>query len=319
MKNLLIADIGGTNSRFAHFTGDQNGKLSLVKTQWFKTRDFTSFKLLIDRLEKSGFSLLPRNADFTVIAIAGPVERSVYSSPPFISWDIDLSNAEKDFGFIRCLLINDFVAQAYACRSPVGESAEVILPGRVIPDASVAVLGAGTALGKAALVPDGEGGFVAVPSEGGHANFPFVDKREYEFQEFLIRELGEEYITANYVVSGRGLVYIHKFLTGKTLEAQEITSNINDNLETLTWAARFYGRICRNYALETVAQGGVYIAGGVAAKTPILLTHEAFAHEFRSSETMSSILKEIPVFLIRNEESGLWGAAFFGLQRLKRA
>jgi len=319
VKNILTADIGGTNSRFAHFTEDQSGKLSLIKTQWFKTCDFSSFKLLIDQLEKSGFSLLPRNADFTVIAVAGPVERGVYSSPPFISWDIDLSNAERDFGFMRCLLINDFVAQAYACRSPVGESAEVILPGRVIPDASVAVLGAGTALGKAALVPDGEGGFVAVPSEGGHANFPFVARREYEFQEFLIRKLGEKYITANYIVSGRGLVYIHKFLTGKTLEVQEITSNINNNLETLTWASRFYGRICRNYALETVAQGGVYIAGGVAAKTPILLTHEAFAHEFRSSETMSSILEKIPVFLIRNEESGLWGAGFFGFQRLKRA
>jgi glucokinase len=316
--NILAADIGATNSRFAHFEVTGADDLKLIKTQWLKTKEAPSFGRLIAELKENNFSLQPDKADIAVIAVAGPVEQDVYSSPPFIAWDIDISNAEKDFGFGRCLLINDFVAQAFACRSPVGTSAKQILSGTIVPDATIAVIGAGTGLGKAALVSDGEGDFVAVPSEGGHTNFPFVSKKECDYQNFLIRELGDVYITGNTVVSGRGISLLHHFLTGEKHDPRAVISRLLPDSETLKWAARFYSRVCRNYALETLSLGGLYIAGGVAARTPELLTHEAFATEFRSSPTMSHILEQIPVFLITNEESGLWGAALLGLQTLRK-
>jgi glucokinase len=318
MKNILTADIGGTNSRFAHFTSDRNGNLSLVNTVWFQTHEMSSFAELISGLNKKSFSILPDRADVTVIAIAGPVERGVYSSPPFISWDIDVSNARTDYGFNTCLLINDFVAQAYACKSPVGDAAETILAGQIIDDAAVAVIGAGTALGKALLMPYEKGRYVAVPSEGGHASFPFSSAREFQYHEFLLQHLNHKYITANFVVSGQGLSYVHHFLSGRDLKPGEVAAELSLDSETLIWASRFYGRVCRNYALETLALGGVYIAGGVAAKIPQLLKHSAFEAEFRSSSTMSDILSNIPVFLITNEESGLWGAAFLGVQTIER-
>lgn len=87
--------------------------------------------------------------------------------------------------------------------------------------------------------------------------------------------------------------------------------------ETLEWASRFYGRVCRNYALEVLSLGGLYIAGGVAAKEPVLVTHQAFEEEFRSSDTLSDLLNKMPVFLIKDENSGIWGAAVLGLQHLK--
>lgn len=318
MTNILAADIGGTNSRFARFEADENGQLSMVRTLWLRTGESGSFRELIGRLKESGFSLMPDQIHMAVIAVAGPVERGVYSSPPFIPWDIDITNARDEYGFKRCILINDFVAQAFACRSPVGNNAEMILKGKVVNDAPAVVLGAGTALGKAALIPDGSGGFVAVPSEGGHANFPFVNERENEFQAFLMQKLGEEYLTANYIVSGRGLSAVHLFLTGEDLRPEEVAGTFSDDSETLDWAARFYGRVCRNYALEILALGGVYIAGGVAAKTPELIKHRAFSVEFYRSRTMSDILKQISVSLISDEESGLWGAALCGLQYLKK-
>lgn len=287
-----------------------------METRWLKTRDSASFGQLIENLKAGGFPFDPGQADIVVIAVAGPVEAGLRSSPPFIPWHIDVSEAQKDFGFKRCLLINDFVAQAFACRSPAAETAEQILPGQIVQDAAVAVIGAGTALGKAALVPDTAGGFRAVPSEGGHANFPFVSRREIEFQEFLLKELGEQYITANKIVSGKGLSYIHRFLTGEELTPREVTERFSQDSETLRWASRFYGRVCRNYALETLSLGGVYIAGGVAAKNPELVTHEAFATEFRSSPKLALLLEKIPVFLIKDENSGLWGAAVSGLQGL---
>ena len=319
MKNILTADIGATNSRFAHFTSDDNGNLALVNTIWFQTCEVSSFKELISGLNTKSFSIIPDHADVTVIAIAGPVERGVYSTPPFISWNVDISNAKIDYGFNKCLLINDFVAQAYACKSPVGDAAETILEGNIVDAAAAAVIGAGTALGKAVLMPDGKGGYIAVPSEGGHASFPFSSEREFQYHEFLLKQLNQKYITANFVVSGRGLSYLHHFLSGRDLKPEEVAVELSTETETLTWASRFYGRVCRNYALETLSMGGVYIAGGVAAKIPQLLKHKAFEEEFRSSSTMSDILSNIPVFLINNEESGLWGAAFLGLQTLDRA
>lgn len=317
MKKILAADIGGTNSRFAYFEIDTKGVLALSETHWLKTRDASSFADLLGNLKESSFSLDPEDADVTVFAVAGPIEDGVRSSPPFISWKIDISHACKDAG-VRCpFLINDFVAQAYACRTPVGTSAKQILPGEIKPDAPSAVIGAGTGLGKAALVPDGKGGYYAVPSEGGHADFPCESEREFDFYRFMIAKLGDTYLTGNRVVSGTGLSLIHEFLTGDQLNPDQITGRLRDFPDTVDWASRFYGRVCRNYALETLSLGGLYIAGGVAARNPELIQRTAFRKEFRCSDTLTHILDKIPVFLITDQNSGLWGAAQFGLQKLK--
>ncbi len=316
MKTLLTADIGGTHSRFGIFRTGRNGTLSLVDVRWLNTADYGSFAGLFDGLRAGDFPIRPEEADMIVIAIAGPVEDGRKSSPPFISWNIDISDAGKDFGFKRSALINDFVAQAFACLSPAGESAEQVLSGEPSKGAAMAVVGAGTDFGKAALIPDGKGGHRALPSEGGHANFPFVSRRECEFQEFLLGESGQRYITIGDVVSGRGLSFLHLFLTGDKLEPREVTERFREYPETLEWASRFYARVCRNYALETFALGGLYIAGGVAAKNPDLVTCAVFEAEFRSSDTMAELLRKIPVRLMKDENSGLWGGAVYGLQKL---
>jgi len=317
MINILSADIGGTNSRFAHFTINTDGKLSFIASVWLKTTEAGSFPELIDNLKKSGFGLKPDGADIVVMAVAGPVENKVKSNPPLIAWDIDLSDAEKEFGFKRCVLINDFIAQAFACRSPIAEAAEKILPGSSAPDAATAVIGAGTGLGKAVIMENRKGGHIAFPSEGGHTNFPFVSEREFEYQRFLLKERNDQYITGNTVVSGKGLSYIHQFLTGRKLEPSEVVGEFSQYPETLEWASRFYARVCRNYVLETLAMGGLYIAGGVAAKSPELLTHPAFEQEFRRSDTLAALLAKIPVSLIRDENSGLWGGAMLAQQILR--
>lgn len=315
MPHILAADIGGTNSRFAHFEV-KDGKPVLVSTSWLKTKEAISFAVLMEALRAGGFSLRPEEADIAVIAVAGPVEEGIRSSPPLIDWDIDISGASEDFGLRRALLINDFIAQAYFC-AHAGEEAEEVLPGRRDEGAPVAVIGAGTGLGKAILVPGGTDGPMPFPSEGGHANFPFTSKEEFEFQEFLLMERGDKYITCNTVVSGGGLSYIHRFLTGRHMEPQDVAAELSGHPETLRWASRFYGRVCRNFALDTLAGGGLYIAGGVAAKVPELVKGKAFKEEFRSSDTLSEVLSKIPVFLVTDEMSGLRGAAFLGLRMLR--
>jgi glucokinase len=317
MKKIITADIGGTNSRFAYFRADGTERTRLVEIKWLKTKESSSFSSLIENLKGSGFSLMPEEAHIAVFAVAGPVEGGVKCSPPFISWDIDISNAERDFGFRKSFLINDFVAQAYACRSEIGDRAERIIPGKAVQEASAAVIGAGTALGKAVLIPDGRGGYLAIPSEGGHASFPFETPQECEFRNFLINELGDSYITWNKIVSGKGICLVHLFLTGEKLDTRDVVRKMLPESETLTWSSRFYGRACRNFALETLALGGIYISGGVAARTPELVRHHSFADEFTRSDTLSGLLTGIPVFLIKEQNAGLWGAAVFGTQKLK--
>jgi glucokinase len=67
-----------------------------------------------------------------------------------------------------------------------------------------------------------------------------------------------------------------------------------------------------------LARGGLYIAGGVAARTPEMLTHENFSKEFLDSPTMGHMLSRMPVFLMDDQDSGLWGAAFHGQQMLRK-
>ena len=318
MKRILAADIGGTNSRFAHFTFDPGGTLALVETCWIETRRATSFSHLLKLLQQTQFSLPVEAGDMAVFAVAGPVVKGVYSSPPNIDWDIDVSDGAKRLQLKRCILINDFAAQAYACRSPIAESARKIVPGEVDPAAALAVIGAGTGLGMAALMPDGAGGYLAVPSEGGHGFFAFETAAEFDFMKFLLDELEAPYVETEWVVSGSGLSRVHQFLCGKKLTPAEVAADLTQDSETLRWMARFYGRTCRNYALQVLARGGVYIAGGVAAKIPDLVTHPEFRQQFQNSKTMAPLLKKIPVFLNVNEESGLWGAAFLGALALRQ-
>src|SRR5512134_3864095 len=113
MKNILTADIGGTNSRFGYFTVDENDRLVLAEVKWLKTTDAESFNDLLDNLSKSGFSLLPESADIVAMAVAGPIEDGTRSRPPFISWDIDLTALQDKEIIRKFLLINDFVAQAF--------------------------------------------------------------------------------------------------------------------------------------------------------------------------------------------------------------
>ncbi len=316
MNRILAADIGGTNSRFAAFEAGSEGHLIMGQSCWLPTDKADSFTHLIEQLRAEDFELPPDKADITVFAVAGPVSEGIYSNPPNIKWDVDVSGYSQNSGFNRCELINDFAAQAYACRSPVIDGAQQIVAGKIDPKASLVVVGAGTGLGQAALINDGCGKWLAVPSEGGHAGFPFETEDERDYEAFLRQQTGDPYIEAETVVSGRGLSNLHHFLTGCKLEPSQVAEELAEDAPTVVWMNRFYGRVCRNFALQLLAYGGVYIAGGVAAKLPQLVTGAGFETSFRRSPTMAGVLQKIPVFLNANEESGLWGAAFYGQQQL---
>ncbi|RJX35914.1 MAG: glucokinase [Desulfarculus sp.] len=315
MSDILTADIGATNSRFAHFEV-RGQELGLVQSVWLPTQAASSFAELLAQLKGSGLALEPAQAAAIALGLPGPVLGGVYCQPPYIAWDVDLARDRGLLGPGPVLLLNDFAAQAYACRSPIMAQAQPVLPGEVDYSAALAVIGAGSNLGHAALLPDGRGGHRALASEYGHAAFAFAGGREAEYQRFLAGKTGDTAPSGDAVVSGRGLRHLHWFLTGQDLEPAVVAAGLGQDSETLRWMAGFYGRACRQWALAVLALGGVYVAGGLAARAPALVTHPEFGREFRQGGGLSRLLERTPVFLNRNQESGLWGAAQAALETL---
>ncbi len=324
---LIVADIGGTNSRFALFRRDSAAPapgLEMLRSVWLSTKGAADFGELLaqamaapcndgQQLFSSQSSIRP---DAFIIAAPGPVRGGVCLAPN-ISWPIEAAVAARRTGIKNIRLINDFFAQGYACMFPRILNLRNILPGDANPAKPRAVIGAGTGLGKALLVPvpdhkpDGPP-FIVLPSEGGHAGFAFNGPAETAFAEFVLRSSGRKEVIGDMAVTGSGLEYLYAYHSGQKLPAVEIVPRLPEHPIVLEWLARFYGRACRNFVLETLALGGVFIAGGLASHVPGLLEHPAFAEGFRQNEGLSHLLATIPVRRADNPESGLWGAAICG-------
>lgn len=317
MAYLIAADIGGTSSRFGLFESGEH--LSLEKAVILNTQEASSFSDLLGQVERSPIGEQLRKVPLISIAAAGPVKEGRYCFPPFVGWNIDVEETRIELGLGQITIINDFLGQAYGCCSEIGGAAKMALPGKRVPGATIGVIGAGTDLGKAILFPLPGGAYYAAPSEGGHSNAALQGDREFGLYEFAKGKGVPGYITWGDLVSGRGIGFIHEYLTGEKLTPAEVAASFSTNLETLEWVARFYGRAVRNFALEIWALGGVYLAGGVVARNPILVEHPAFVREFRSPRAYKEAFAEIPVYIVTNEANGLWGAAIYGRQVLEAA
>lgn len=315
MAKILAADIGGTNSRFAFFEA-QGNDLDMVDSIWLETHGAETFSQLLDQLWDSRFRATPGDFDSAVLAVAGAVEHGlVCEKLPNAPWAVDLRRVSFGLPEGRACLINDFAAQAYACRTRAVDDALVLQEGKGDAGAAIAVIGAGTGLGYSALLPVGDI-WAALPSEGGHMAFPFTGLEEAEYGEFNRRESGRRWAEGDSVVTGLGLQLVHQYLTGEKKTPREISESVGPDSETVSWYARFYGRACRNWAVAMMCHGGLFIAGGVAAKNPLYVESPEFLEEFHNTHVYGDFLHSVPVRLNANEESGLYGAAFHGAQLL---
>jgi len=148
--------------------------------------------------------------------------------------------------------------------------------------------------------------------------FPFTGAEEAAYEEFNRREAGRCWAEGDSVVTGLGLRLIHRYLTGEDLHPRDISARITSESDTTRWYARFYARACRNWAVALMCTGGMVIAGGVAAKNPMLVQVPQFLDEFHNTHVYEDFLRMVPVRLNVNERSGLFGAAFYGAQLLRR-
>ena len=253
-------------------------------------------------------------------AVAGPVVGK-RASITNLGWGIDAGEIARAFSISRVILVNDFFAVAAGVPLLQDKDFMVIQAAPRDPNFPVAILGAGTGLGEACVVPTGTGWRV-VPGEGGHADFAPLDEMQARLLTSLKRRYG--HVSYERILSGAGLVNVFNFLRDETSQHQEslhegedfaaqVAALADQGDATATRAFEIfidiYGAEAGNMALKVLARGGVYIAGGIAAKNLKRFTDGRFQRSFLDKGRMRPLLTEIPIFVITNQDVGLIGAA----------
>ncbi len=312
-KKIFVADIGGTNSRFAWFT-ESKGVLEKKEHIRFKTKTVQSFAELFSKLQQSGFQTDIKIKDKVVIAAAGPVQNQKICFLTNIDWNINLDTVPQ---LAHGTVINDFVAQAFACLAcRQNGTFDTIQTGKEKHGSPIAVIGAGTGLGHCTLIP-ANGKYLPVASEAGSTLFPFWGETELAFAQFLIEQGETIPPRSDSVVSGRGLQFVHNFLNKNNIKLQDFIKELTPNSPTTALFSRFYGRVCRQYALAVLPGQGLFLSGGIVSKNPFIPKHENFLAEFIHCPKHTIFLQNLPISILTADEPGLLGAAFYAVQNLK--
>jgi glucokinase len=313
MTAIIVGDVGGTNVRLALATRTSDG-VSLDAIKRLPVRDFGSLDaaLAVWRDE------FPISADHAVFALAGPTgARAVRFTNS--DWLVAAGTLEEKFGFKSVTLVNDFAAQARAAPETADNEFEVLIGGEAVPGAPMVVLGPGTGLGLASVVPM-DGGWRVVPAEGGHQAFAPRDARERSILEFLARDHG--HVSFEMLVSGMGLECLYATLAAlqskpallkgaPEIGLAAISGDDPIAVEAAETLALMLATFAGNAVLATGAKGGCVIAGGVAEALAPFLRTEAFRTRFLTHGPMSSYFDNLPLRRARNPFAALQGAAFF--------
>jgi glucokinase len=306
MSPTLIADIGGSNTRLG-VTGASGRPDNVVAI----AADSVSGIEAAIAAYLAGLAARPSNA---VLAVAGPVAgRDIALTNR--DWRFNLDRLAAAFGFARVAALNDFEALAWALPRLGADDVRALGPHMAAPPGPKVVLGPGTGLGVAALLPQHEG-WRAVASEGGHVSFGPAAADEIPV---FARLAAAGVVSAETAISGPGLERLFRALhPGAALTAQAIAAQAQDGdaraRATVDLFVRLLGRFAGDVALTFRATGGVYVAGGVAHKLSSLIDENIFRAAFEAHPPYQALLQAIPTFLVTCAEPGLLGCAAYAAQ-----
>jgi glucokinase len=322
---ILAGDIGGTKTNIGFFIS-AGGSLRPAKICNFHNADYPAFSLILKEFLKEHHADI-RGACF---GVAGPVINGICKATN-LPWVVDTAELKAELGIEAVVLINDMEATAYGIGGLPKAAFAILNPGRSQPQGNIAVIAAGTGLGEGMLLWNGHG-YQAVASEGGHADFAPCDMLELDLCKYLLHKFGHS--SYERVLSGPGLWNIYDFLKNKnparapawlTKELAEndpgtvIVKNALNGRNKLCGQAlhlfcAIYGAEAGNLALKVLGRGGVYLAGGIAPKILSKLQDGTFRQAFLKKGRFSHFLSQIPVRVILEEKTALYGAAVHALQ-----
>ncbi len=305
----LVADIGGTNARFALVGPDA----TVESIQVLATAEHRSLAAAVEAyLELSGRER-PRQA---VFAIAGPIAGDEVRMTN-AAWSFSAAAVRDQLGLDGLQLLNDFAALALSLPALGPEHTPLIKAGEAVPGTPLAVLGPGTGLGVGALVP-ADDGWVPVTGEGGHRDLAAADEREWR----IVQRLGAEYghVSAERVLSGSGLATLYRVIgelegrPAEALDAAQITHRAaTQKCPLCAEAIRIFsgqlGAVAGDLALTLGARGGVFLGGGMVSKMGEEFRVDEFVARFEAKGRFTEYLRRIPVRRIEHPYPGLVGAA----------
>ena len=311
IRKVLLADIGGTNARFALLAGRTVGMIARMPVS-----DYGGFP------EALGAYLAKISGADTIgaaiLAVAGAVQNghcALTNNP----WVIDAAELRATYGFSTVRLINDFEAVAWSLPGLSPDKLRQIGGRQPVIGAPLAALGPGTGLGMAASIPHATGHLV-LPSEGGHSTMAGSSPREDAVIAYLRQRLG--HVSAEHVLPGHGLENLHEALAAldgvmlPSRSAAEITrAGVEGTCATSRAAIDMFcamlGTVAGNLALTLGARGGIFIGGGILRHMPGYFAGSSFRARFEEKGRLSKYLEPIPAYLILDED-----VAFAGLRTL---
>jgi glucokinase len=317
---ILAGDIGGTNSRLAGFAME-SAHLKPVVEETFPSRAYAS----LDEVVRTFVAAHDLHVAHACFGIAGPV-RHGRSDAINLAWVVDAQQLARELGLATVWLINDLEANAYGAVALAPEDLATLNAGSPQAEGNAAVIAAGTGLGEAGLYWDGKQHW-PFASEGGHASFAPADAMQVELLQYLQQQF--DHVSWERVLSGPGLYNIYAFLrdTRRGVEPAWLTEELRQGdpaaaisraalagacelcVQALDLFVALYGAEAGNLALKVMATGGVFVGGGIAPKIIDKLKEPIFMRAFRTKGRLQPILEAIPVRVILDEKTALYGAA----------
>lgn len=308
----LVADIGGTNARFA--LADASGKIG--QQQNLPVARFESFA---DAL-RYYLRLLngEQNISEAVFGAAGPVvagEVTLTNAP----WRLREDELSRQLGGITVRIYNDLEAVAHALPyltdeevTPIGGACE--RPRR--KGERMLAVNVGTGFGAATLLPRGNG-WIACPSEAGHMVLGAVDAKEFDL---LKRCVGGRAPTVEDLLSGPRMAALYGLCggSGADVSAEKIFRRVPDDppaAELSRWVTRWLGRVSGDLVLATSAWGGAFLLGGVVTGWYRHADAALFRHAFEDKGKMSARMANVFAGVINQENTALLGLARAPLNR----
>ncbi|WP_016949486.1 glucokinase [Anabaena sp. PCC 7108] len=334
MTLLLAGDIGGTKTILRLVESSDVG-LKTLQEESYRSGDFPDLVPIVEKFLTAANTSTPEKACF---AIAGPVVNNT-AKLTNLAWFLDTKRLAQQLGILTISLINDFAAVGYGIFGLTKQDLLTLQVGKHQPEAPMAVIGAGTGLGQGFLIKQGNH-YQVFPSEGGHADFAPRNELEFQLLKYLLDKHDIQRASVERVVSGLGITSIYQFLRDRQIDSEnpEIAQIVrnweqeagqaektvdpgaaigsvalvkSDRLseQTIQIFLEAYGAEAGNLALKLLPYGGLYIAGGIAPKILPLMQNGSFMLAFTQKGRMRSLLEEIPVHIILNQQVGLIGAA----------
>ncbi len=305
----LLADIGGTNARFALETGQ--GAMTAMLT--LACADYPRFEDAVHAyLAHCGMPV-----QHAVIAIANPVDGDAIRMTNH-HWTFSIAAARAELELDTLLVVNDFTALAMALPVLKGEDLVQVGGGLARAGCAIGLVGAGTGLGVSGLVPN-NGRWVPLHSEGGHVAFSPLDEREVDVLRYCWQRY--DHVSAERFVSGPGIALIREALaasrgvdpapalTPADIVARALSGGDALSREAVDCFCGMLGTVAANLAVTLGAQGGVYIGGGVVPKLGSYFADSPFRARFEKKGRFSAFTARIPTWVITAPYPALSGAS----------